>query len=146
MKRVLLLIAILSVAAFGAAQKVEVSAKSPSTAKAGKQFKITINVAIPSGYHIYGPVAGGTGIATTVVVTAPKGYKTKVVYPKTKAYNALGETVQVWDADTSFTVLVSSPKGAKGVQKFKIKVGTQACNDRSCLPPDSKELTVSTKF
>lgn len=132
--------ALLGLASFAVAAPPTVSASATiGPAHAGKPIAVTVKLTIPTGYHIYGPVVKGS-IPTSVAWGGPAGYKLQAKYPATKPYQALGEKVQVYEGSVSIPVTITAPKGTKGKVPLKLKVTTQACNDRACLPPKTAEI------
>jgi DsbC/DsbD-like thiol-disulfide interchange protein len=134
-----------SSAAFALTPAVSVSLSQAGPAKAGKPIKVNVHITVPSGYHIYGP-KDESGIPTNIVLSGPNGFKASVLYPKTSSFKNLdGTTAAVFVGDTTIPVVVTTPKGFKGKPTLKFKVTTQACNDRTCLPPSTADLTVTVK-
>ncbi len=145
MKIIITTFALASLCVFAVAQgpSVNVSAACPAKSAAGKTVTLTIDIAVPSGYHIYAP-GEKTGVATNIVCTGPSGYKFKVKYPASKTYEGLGGASQVFDGHVQIPVVVNIPKVAKGHISFKLAVTEQACNDNSCLVPATKTFSLST--
>ncbi|MBS1721655.1 MAG: protein-disulfide reductase DsbD N-terminal domain-containing protein [Armatimonadetes bacterium] len=145
MKRTLLTLALLSATlAFAAVQSVSSSA-TVGKAKAGK-VPVTVNISIPDGYHIYGPQAGKTGVATSIKVKGQDFKIAKATFPKTKPFKTFGEVSQVYENQVSVPLVIQPTKKLKGKQKIMLMVTTQACNDRTCLPPDTKTLAVTVNL
>lgn len=138
-------LAILAVAAVSLAQlkAVKVSATGQSAVKPGKVAILKVKFDVPAGYHIYGPKEK-TGIPTDIKFAGPKGFTAKVLFPKTSVFKGVEGPSDVYFGSVTIPVSVSIPKSAKGKQSFKLKVTSQACNDRTCLPPATAELTVNT--
>ena len=143
--RTLTAIAFVAVAAFATAQikSVKMSASGQPRAKAGKVAIVSVKLDIPNGYHIYGP-KDKSGIPTDVKFSGPKGFTGKVNYPKTSVFQGVEGPSEVYFSSVTIPVAVSIPKTAKGKQTFTLKVTAQACNDRTCLPPVTNDLTVTT--
>jgi DsbC/DsbD-like thiol-disulfide interchange protein len=120
-----------------------VTGSAPASAKTGQSLTLKVTISIPEGYHIYGP-KDKTGVATSVSFSGPTGYKATVEYPKTTIYDGLGEESQVYFGKVVVPVKVTVPKKAKGKATFKLTVTTQACNDKTCLMPETKTLSLST--
>ena len=106
---------------------------------------VTVSIAIPEGYHIYGPKET-TGISTSVKVKGTAFKAVKVSYPKTKVIKVVGQKLEVYETAVSIPVVLQSTKKVKGVQKVTLQVTSQACNDRVCLPPDTKTIEVNVNF
>lgn len=142
MKKALLLLATtVMVAAFAHGQKVAVAAVA-GKAKANK-IPVTVTLTIPEGYHIYSSKPAETGIPTSIKSKSPNFKIVSSTYPKTKPFTTLGETVQVYEGKAIVKLMVQPTKAMKGKQTLKLAVTSQACDDRTCLPPDTKEITVT---
>lgn len=138
MKKLNLVASIGAMVVVGAAhaQTVELSVKGPAMVKAGGKVTLQVTAKIPKGYHIYGPKVK-TGIPTSIeVVGMPKAI---VSFPATKKFDAISETIDVYEGNVVFPVSVTFAK--KGVQNLKLVVKTQACNDRTCLIPKTTNLS-----
>lgn len=131
-----------------AASPIEgVSVKAtPGTATKGV-IPVTVSFSIPSGYHIYGANPGSTGIATSVKVKGSDFKISKVSYPKPKIITILGEKMEVYEKRADLMVQLKPTKKMTGKKVVKLSVTSQACNDRTCLPPETSEvsLTVNVK-
>lgn len=121
-----------------------------SSAKVGKAAKgvvpVTVTIQIPSGYHIYGPKAGSAGIATAIKVKGTDFKLGAIKYPKTKTIEIGGEKFEVYEQKVSVPVTISRAKKMAGKQKVHLLITTQACNDRTCLPPSTVDLPVTVNF
>ncbi|MBS1716592.1 MAG: protein-disulfide reductase DsbD N-terminal domain-containing protein [Armatimonadetes bacterium] len=133
---------VLACAALSLGQSVATKATGPSSAKVGKPFTVKVMIKIPSGYHIYGHTEKA-GIPTAIEVAGGKGVASKVNYPATSKFNSLDGPVNVYVNEVTIPVTVTLPKTSKGKQTLKLKVTTQACNDRTCLPPKTDTLSVA---
>ncbi len=117
--------------------KVTATADKPAD---GKQV-ITVKMVIDKGWHTYPNPAGNENCFPTVVkVEGKKAEDVKIDYPPGKPTkdNDLG-TYFIWEDSAAIKVTV--PR-ADGDPPVKLQVKFQACNDRSCLPPATVELTV----
>jgi DsbC/DsbD-like thiol-disulfide interchange protein len=143
-KKTILAILLATVATASFAQTgPTVTGVAPVTAKAGQALTLKVTIDVPDGYHIYGP-KDKSGVPTAIAVSVPAGYKASVAYPPAKVSQVLGEKSEVYTGKISVPVKITVPKGAKGKATFKLTVTTQACNDRSCLMPQTTPLTLST--
>lgn len=124
-------------------KSVKVTAAAPAAAKAGKSITIKVKLDVPNGYHVYGHKEK-SGIPTDIQFAGAKGFTAKVSYPKTSVFNGAEGPSDVYFGSVSIPVVVTFPTKAKGKQSFKLKVTSQACNDRVCLPPATVDLTVNT--
>jgi len=134
--------AVLAVTA--SAQKVSVSATA-GAAKSGK-VPVTVTIKIPEGYHIYSSKAAETGIPTSVKSKTAAFKVASASYPPTKPFTTLGETVQVYEGKTVIKLMLAPTKKLSGKQTVQLAVTSQACNDRTCMPPDTQVVTVSFKL
>lgn len=111
------------------------------TAKAGKG-KVILTLTIPSGYHIYAPTEK-SGIPTSIKLNAPAGASYTPQWPATKSYKALEGWMSVYMGKITIPVAIT---GVKGKQTVKLSVRTQMCNDRTCLPPATADITMDVKL
>lgn len=112
--------------------------------KAG-QTPVTVAITIPEGYHIYGP-AEKSGVSTSIKVKGTNVKVTKATFPKTKTISVVGTKFEVYEEKVSIPVVLKPTKKLKGVQKVTLLITSQACNDRVCLPPDTKSIDVNVNF
>lgn len=144
MKTLALSVALVTFAvAMAAAPGVTVKAVA-GKAKAG-QAPVTVAITIPEGYHIYGP-AEKSGVSTSIKVKGTNVKVAKATFPKTKTISVVGTKFQVYEEKVSIPVVLKPTKKLKGVQKVTLLVTSQACNDRICLPPDTKSIDVNVNF
>lgn len=129
------------VASVALAQSVSSSAKA-GKAKSGK-VPVTVTIEIPSGYHIYGPKVGTIGISTAIKVKGTDFKIGAINYPKTKTMDVGGEKFGVYESKVSVPITLTPTKKLKGKQKVHLLVTSQACNDRTCLPPSTVDLVVN---
>ncbi|MCX5692036.1 MAG: protein-disulfide reductase DsbD family protein, partial [Planctomycetota bacterium] len=85
--------------------------------------------------------------ATRMTVTPPSGYTVgEIQWPKPiEVLVNLGEKpgmYQVYDHIAVALVPVTIPADASGVAEIKIKTGYQACNESTCVAPDSASATI----
>jgi DsbC/DsbD-like thiol-disulfide interchange protein len=119
-------------------QRVKASVSGPAQAAAGKAFDLLVSVEVQEGYHIQANNAKEPYIPTSVLVTAPAGYKLGTPsFPESKTGEFFGEKLKVFEGKITVKVPVTPPAGGKGKQEFSVKVGYQACNQSTCDPPNS---------
>ena len=135
------LAASLGAVAVAAVQSVSVTA-SASKPKANK-VPVTVTLTIPQGYHIYGSKKTDTGIPTSIKMKSPNFKITASTYPPTQTYTQMGESVQVYEGKAVVKLQVMPTKKLSGKQTVKFAVTTQSCNDRTCLPAETKEVSVN---
>lgn len=124
----------LGLAAAAAAQSVTVTAALSGS-------KVTLKLAIPAGYHIYGPTEK-SGVPTAVAVKEPKGAGALIAWPKTKPYQTFEGTAQIYAGVVTIPVTLKAPPKSG---RISLSVTTQMCNDRTCLPPAEAIVTVARK-
>ena len=118
----------------------------PSEVQKGQQFTIDLAAKINSSWHINSNKPNDEFLIPTVVSAKGKGIKlVKIKYPKPHDIKlSFSESpVSVFEGETkiglTFQVLESA---AVGKQQIEVILDYQACNDVSCLPPNS----TSTQF
>jgi DsbC/DsbD-like thiol-disulfide interchange protein len=110
----------------------------------GKQV-LTIDLDISEGWHIYANPPGQEDFAsvqTTVNVTAGKKLQSiKVGYPKGTVINdsVIGR-YYVYEGKQTIKATLTRAPGDTGALQVTVKF--QPCNDKQCLLPASKKLTV----
>lgn len=139
----LLTLTALLTAALAAAQSV--TWKSSVEPLGGDAYRIVLEAAIPTGYHMYdmGPYEGGP-TATTIVLTPGEGVQLDgPVEQLTKAHTYYDELFGM-----QIGTLSGKPRFAQKVHLATAKGTVTAqlewmiCNDSSCMPPDDTELTI----
>lgn len=122
---------------------------SIGTVKRGSTTRGTVTLSIPSGLHVNSNNPGSEyAIPTTVGITAPRGVKVSVIYPrgKNRKFSFSEDTLNVYDGRTTFSFNVSVPANFKGNSiSFRVVVRYQACTDEVCYAPKSKEITLTAK-
>jgi DsbC/DsbD-like thiol-disulfide interchange protein len=119
--------------------KIKATATADKPGPDGKQV-ITVKLTIDKGWHTYPNPAGESGTPTTIKVEGKKAEDVKLDYPP-------GKLVKDKDVGTyyiyedSAAIKVTVPRTA-GDSPLKLKVRFQACNEQTCLPPATVELTV----
>ncbi len=132
----------------GGARRVTLTAKPPASIAAGATGEIVLTLKIEDGYHIQADTAKDPWYATKVTVSAPKGVKDikfgKAVFPASTPLKVDKETVDVFEGTITVKVPVTPAASAKGAYKLKLALDYQACDEKSCLPPDTitREVTV----
>jgi DsbC/DsbD-like thiol-disulfide interchange protein len=124
--------------------KVEVTASlDPKTPGADGKQVVTITLAIESGWHIYANPADNEDVtATTVKVSARvRPRDVKVDYPEGKVVTdpTIGK-YRVYEDRATIKATVLRAAGDSGPLEISVKF--QACNEKSCLVPATKKLTV----
>ncbi len=107
-------------------------------------YEVRLTATIDDGWHIYdfGPYAEDLYIATTEISIdgAEKVGEISANKAPHRAYDDVYEAeIGTWDGKVVFTQKV---KAAAEPKTLAINVYYGACNDQSCLPPASEDLTV----
>jgi uncharacterized protein YyaL (SSP411 family) len=140
----------LAAAQFGGGQKsdsvVKITAKA-EPAKPGEDGKqvVSVTLTIDPGWHVYANPVGSDDLAssqTSVRVTSKaKLEDVKVVYPQGKLLSdaTLGN-YRVYEGEVTIKANVRRAAGDTG--PLEVNVEFQSCNDKQCLLPATKKLTV----
>jgi uncharacterized protein len=115
----------------------------------GREFDVTLTVAVKEGWHIYAPQPGADSdsVRPTVVTLTPGAPATlvKVDYPKgeTKKLAADAAPVAVYEGKATLTARLRLDDDAKaGPAALSLRVRYQACDDRACLAPATLDVPV----
>ena len=124
--------------------KVTAKAEPEKSGADGKQ-KVTITITIEDGWHIYANPAGLEdleSVQTKVTITAKsKPEEVKIEYPEGKEIKdkVIGN-YKVYEEKA--TIKATVRRSAGDDSPLEITVKFQACNDKQCLLPATKTLTV----
>jgi Disulphide bond corrector protein DsbC len=111
-----------------------------------------LNVSLEKGWHIFAYDAGGDGLAinTTVVLETYNQKNKKIGEIELKDSSATEKPISVnmegfgivnyFDKNFSYLAPI-----AADVYKVQVKVTYQTCNDKMCLPPTDKILSLQIK-
>ncbi len=123
---------------------------SVDPAQQGSTFQAAVVMEIPRGLHVNSnrPL-GKYAVPTTVKVDAPRGFRvTPVNYPRGSVRTfrfggAAAERLAVYEGRAIFRFNVSVPAGQElGVERVRVNVRFQSCNDEVCFPPATRELAL----
>jgi thiol:disulfide interchange protein DsbD len=118
----------------------------PSEVQKGQQFTIELPAKINASWHINSNKPNDEFLIPTVVSAKGKGIKlVKIKYPKPHEIKlSFSESpVSVFEGESKFGLTFQvQENAAAGKQAVEVILEYQACNDVTCLPPNS----VSTKF
>lgn len=124
-------------------EAVSVSLSAPASVAVGKPIVAKIAMEIPDEFHIY--AADETnGIPTEITWAGSSANKATVSYPAPEPFESFGIKVRGYSHKVEVPVTVNPPKGAKGKLTLRFKVTTQSCNDTTCLPPQTVEVSAVT--
>lgn len=137
----LLIIAISNIV-FSQPQVVSVNLEKNSLqVQQGKEIKVILNAKIDNTWHINSNKPNDEFLIPSVVTIKGNGIKlTGVKYPKAHDITlSFSDTpVSVYEGDVKFEITITADKSAApGKQNVEVKLNYQACNDQSCLPPNS---------
>ena len=110
----------------------------------GNTYEVHLTADIDQGWHIYdfGPYAEDLFIATTEI-TIDGAEKVGSITPSKEPHRAYDDVYEAeigtWEGKVVF---VQKVKAAAEPKTLTINVYYGACNDQSCLPPASEDLTV----
>jgi thiol:disulfide interchange protein DsbD len=112
----------------------------------GSEFKIAVKVNVDSGWHINSDkpyedflIPSRLSIDTTIF------HLTKVVYPKSQDLKLdISETpLSVWESEVFVGALVRAPENlSPGKYKLPVYIDYQACNNITCMPPNTAKDTI----
>lgn len=119
--------------------------EAPDTIKAGDIFQVTVEASIDDNWHLYSikndPDAGPfpTQFSTPSSNISVTG---KVEESKAEiAYDPNFETELGWHSNSAqFIIPLTFNRDLQGKQSITLEVLYQVCDDRSCLPPKTKEI------
>lgn len=139
-------------AQFGGGDKLslETAQLSRDIVKPGDEIRIAVKAAVDQGYHVNSNKPKEDFlIPTSLSITSTNGIKnTGIVYPKSKDYTFAfsDKPVSVFEGNFTIFAKVRVPENLKpGNYKLTLTVEYQACNDETCLPPNSATSTVTIK-
>ncbi len=144
MKKFIALLISLLVSAVAMAQPSPVKWSATATEVDGETCEVQLTVDIDEGWHIYdfGPYAEDLFISTTEITIDGAEKVGEITASKAphRAYDDVYEAeIGTWEGKVVFTQKV---KAAAEPTTLAINVYYGACNDQSCLPPASVDLTV----
>jgi thiol:disulfide interchange protein len=143
---------VLALAGMAAAQKIDPIQWTfePDAAKVGPGGRLVgrLTATPQPGWHLYSPTTPPGGpIPTTLQLTGHASIASAAVYqpePEHKFDPNFNLNVEWFGARTVFLVVAEvKPDAAAGPLELTAEVRYQACDDRQCLPPRKKSLTVT---
>ncbi len=120
--------------------------EAPETARAGEVFNVTVEATIEGDWHLYsilndpdaGPYPTTFSSGSSQMAIAGDIEETEAAIEFDPNFN----TELGWHSNTArFTIPVAFRSELEGNQRVQIEVLYQVCDDRSCLPPKTKEIT-----
>ncbi len=120
--------------------------EAPETAQAGEVFYVVVEATIEGDWHLYsilndpeaGPYPTTFSSGTNQMAIAGEIEETEAVI----AFDPNFNTELGWHSDTAqFTIPIAFRSELEGSQNILLEVLYQVCDDRSCLPPKTKEIS-----
>jgi len=122
--------------------------KAPDQVKAGERFKVTVQAKIEGDWHLYsalndpdaGPYPTTFSSAADRLVIAGDISETEPRIVLDPNFN----TELGWHSQEAFfTIPVAFDTAAQGNKWVSLDILYQVCDDRSCLPPKTKQVTTA---
>jgi AhpC/TSA family/Disulphide bond corrector protein DsbC len=114
-----------------------------------QQMRLTVELDIEAGFHIYGPEAGAAYVPVSLRIEPVAGLEVgEVTWPGSRALivEGLNETVPAYEGTIRASVpLTFTAAPGAGDQVVRVDVSFQACNSSACLLPSSARLEVPVK-
>lgn len=119
--------------------------EAPDTVKAGQVFSVTVKADIDGKWHLYsisndpdaGPFPTEFSSASTHMAIAGEVEESEAVM----AFDPNFNTDLGWHSESAeFTIPIAFRSTLQGVQPIELEVLYQVCDDRSCLPPKTKQI------
>ncbi len=133
---------------------VKLRVQNPSgEVQRGQQFSVEVTASINPSWHINSNKPNDEFLIPTVISAKGNGIKlVKIKYPKPHDINLSfsDSPVSVFEGETKIGLTFEVQEGAAaGKQNVEVKFDYQACNDVTCLPPNSVfanfEILISEK-
>ena len=134
-----------------AAQQIDFNAlravvrlNAPEKVSGTRNQSVTLNVTavLKSGYHVASNLAPAYPLKVSLTQN-PAATLEGVVFPPAKSHQLAGETLSVFDGEFPLKLTLKTlPNAPIGRTMLTAKVRFQACDDRSCLRPDSIDLKI----
>ncbi|MDQ7817139.1 MAG: protein-disulfide reductase DsbD [Melioribacteraceae bacterium] len=119
-------------------------------ASVGSEIKVTLNARVDNTWHINSNKPNDEFLIPSVIAVKGNGVKlTSVKYPQAHDITlSFSDTpVSVYEGDIKFELIISVDKSAAaGKQTIEVKLNYQACNDQSCLPPNSASANMTLEI
>lgn len=109
---------------------------------------IRITATIADGWHLYGTeMPSGGPKATSFSFKLPKGLQlvgnlAPQAAPLSKLDAMFGAEVSYWEGTITFTQRFRVTPEATEPKSLSCSVSYMGCNDQTCLPPKTKEMTI----
>jgi thiol:disulfide interchange protein len=119
----------------------------PATAAAGERFDVTLRAEIQPGWHLYSMNVPAGGPVPTSITVQDSMIFTEAGEPREPTpipwfdQNFNMETNYFRDQADFVVPIEVKPTATVGLQTLVLQARFMACNDRSCLPPQTKEVS-----
>ncbi len=115
--------------------------------KPGQTFTAAVEISHPPHFHSYYKNDGiGISIIPEVKWTLPEGFKaSELIYPAPKQFTFVGMNAYGYEGTNYFLTEITAPLTLDLDKEItlKAKVDWQVCDDKSCMPPESKSFSKS---
>ena len=122
---------------------------SHTTAAPGQTLHVALRLNIDNGWHIYANDAASDNLVATKLTLQPNDHVKlgQVKYPQANSVedDVLKLTLKVYKHEAWLVAPITVADSARGDVTFELALQTQACDDRSCLAPETHtlELTIN---
>jgi thioredoxin:protein disulfide reductase len=119
-----------------------------NSVRRGRSVQATLVMDIPSGFHVNSskPLEKFL-VPTQLQVEAPKGIRVGPInYPRAvlRSFKFSKSKVSVYEGRATMRFNVTVPAGySSGSAELKARLRYQSCNEESCFPPQTKEVSLS---
>lgn len=107
----------------------------------GQDFRVGVLLAIPSGWHIYWKIPGQAGMATSVDLKLPKGFRAGPLrWPRPETFTLAGGVISYgYSGSVLLWATVTPPPDLKPGSEIALgaKVAWLACDADRCVPASS---------
>ena len=113
----------------------------PDVSKAG-HYTVRVQFEIKEGWHTYGEIGDGSGIATSLKMKLPEGVKSAGAWkhPVGSERNEHDSELYVGKGTFSRSVVIEPAAGGKTID---VVVSYQACTDTFCNRPQTKTVSIA---
>ncbi len=116
----------------------------------GSEFKIAVKVNVDSGWHINSDKPYEDFLIPSKISIDTTTFKlTKIAYPKPRDLKLdISETpLSVWESEVYVGALVKAPENlSPGKYKLPVYIDYQACNNMTCMPPNTAKDTIEIEI
>ncbi len=116
----------------------------------GSEFKIAVKVNVDSGWHINSDKPNEDFLIPSQISIDTSVFKiTKIAYPKAHDLKLeISETpLSVWESEVFIGALIKAPDNiAPGKYSLPVHIDYQACNNMTCMPPNTVTDTIEIEI